>query len=84
MNNNQASSSWRAEYLETKTGLTESQIRLLKEGPTQLAQAWLLQAMHNDYKKMKGIKENHHKENNGQLQSSLEDFFENTKDWWIN
>ena len=23
----------------------------------QLAQAWLLQAMHNDYKKMKGIKE---------------------------
>ena len=80
MNDKQASSSWRAEYLEMKTGLTESQIRLLKEGPTQLAQAWLLQAMHNDYKKMKGIKENHPKENNGQLQSTPEDFFENTKD----
>ena len=80
MNNNQDESSWRAEYLEMKTGLKESQIRLLKEGPTQLAQAWLLQAMHNDYKKMKGIKENHPKENNGQLQSSLKDFFEKTKD----
>ena len=84
MNDKQAASSWRAEYLEMKTGLKESQIRLLKEGPTQLAQAWLLQAMHNDYKKMKGIKENHPKENNGQLQSSLKDFFEKTKDWWIN
>ena len=80
MNNNQDESSWRAEYLEMKTGLKESQIRLLKEGPTQLAQAWPLQAMHNDYKKMKGIKENHPKENNGQLQSSLKDFFEKTKD----
>ena len=80
MNNNQDESSWRLEYLEMKTGLRESQIRLLKEGPTQLAQAWLLQAMHNDYKKMKGIKENHPKENNGQLQSSLKDFFEKTKD----
>ncbi|WP_115160797.1 hypothetical protein [Synechococcus sp. UW86] len=80
MNDKQAASSWRAEYLEMKTGLKESQIRLLKEGPTQLAQAWLLQAMHNDYKKMKGIREKHPKENNGQLQSSLKDFFEKTKD----
>ena len=36
--------------MKMKTGLKESQIRLLKEGPTQLAQAWLLQAMPNDYK----------------------------------
>ena len=48
--------SWRQEYLEMKAGLSKLQIRLLKEGPSQLAQAWLLQAMHNDYKKMKGIK----------------------------
>ena len=80
MNTMQDASSWRLEYLNMKAGLTESQIRLLREGPTQLAQAWLLQAMHNDYKKMKGIKENHPKENNGQLQSSLKDFFEKTKD----
>ncbi|BCU94125.1 MAG: hypothetical protein CM15mV4_0900 [Caudoviricetes sp.] len=29
---------------------------IVERGPTQLAQAWLLQAMHNDYKKMKGSK----------------------------
>ncbi|BCU94484.1 MAG: hypothetical protein CM15mV5_1440 [uncultured marine virus] len=30
---------------------------IVERGPHQLAQAWLLQAMHNDYKRMKGIKE---------------------------
>ena len=49
--------SWKQEYLEMKAGLSKYQIQLLKEGPHQLAQAWLLGAMHNDYKKMKGIKE---------------------------
>jgi hypothetical protein len=39
--------------------------------------------MHNDYKKMKGIKEDHPSENKGQLQSSLQEFFENTKDQGI-
>ena len=73
MNDKQASSSWRAEYLEMKTGLTESQIRLLKEGPTQLAQAWLLQAMHNDYKKMKGIKEPPSRESG--YQTTMKEFF---------
>ena len=48
---------WRKEYLEMKAGLSKYQIQLLKEGPHQLAQAWILGAMHNDYKKMKGIKE---------------------------
>ena len=33
---------WRQEYLEMKAGLSKFQIQLLKEGPTQLAQAWLL------------------------------------------
>ena len=33
----------------------EIQIQLLEEGPHQLAQAWLLQAMHNDYKNDEGI-----------------------------
>ena len=56
-NQNDDHTSWRKEYLEMKAGLSKSQIQLLKEGPHQLAQAWLLQAMHNDYKKMKGIKE---------------------------
>ena len=82
-NQNDDHTSWRKEYLEMKAGLSKSQIQLLKEGPHQLAQAWLLQAMHNDYKKMKGIKEDHPKENKGQLQSSLKDFLERTKDQGI-
>ena len=81
--NNSPQKSWREEYLEMKAGLSQLQIQLLKEGPHQLAQAWLLQAMHNDYKKMKGIKEDHPKENKGQLQSSLKDFLKRTKDQGI-
>ena len=58
------------------------QIQLLKEGPNQLAQAWILGAMHQDYKRMKGIKEED-TENRGQLQSSLKEFFDKTKDQGI-
>ena len=61
MNTMQDESSWRLEYLNMKAGLTESQIRLLREGPTQLAQAWLLQAMHNDYRKLKALESSQHK-----------------------
>ena len=68
--------SWRQEYLEMKAGLSKFQIQLLKEGPQQLAQAWLLGAMHQDYDRMKGIKRDYPKENKGQMQSSLKDFFE--------
>ena len=57
MNQNDNPLSWREEYLEMKAGLSKLQIQLLKEGPHQLAQSWFLQAMYNDYKKMKGIKE---------------------------
>ena len=74
--------SWRKEYLEMKAGLSKFQIQLLNEGPKQLAQAWLLGAMHQDYKKMKGIKEED-TENRGQLQSSLKEFFDKTKDQGI-
>ena len=64
---------WRQEYLEMKAGLSKFQIQLLKEGPHQLAQAWLLQAMHNDYKKMKGIKEPPSRESG--YQTSLKEWF---------
>ena len=64
---------WRQEYLEMKAGLSKFQIQLLKEGPTQLAQAWLLQAMHNDYKKMKGIKEEPSRESG--YQTTMKEFF---------
>ena len=69
---------WRQEYLEMKAGLSKSQILLLKEGPTQLAQAWLLQAMHNDYKKMKGIKEPPSRESG--YQTTMKEWFASNKD----
>jgi len=50
----------------------------LKEGPHQLAQAWLLQAMHNDYKKMKGIKEPPSRESGHQ--TSMKEWFKREKD----
>ena len=61
-----------------KGGLSQSQIRLLKEGPTQLSQAWLLQAMHNDYKKIKGIKEPPSRESG--YQTSMKEWFQNNKE----
>ena len=67
--------SWRKEYLEMKAGLSKFQTQLLKEGPHQLAQAWYLQAMHNDYKRMKGIKEP--PVGHG-YQSSLKEWFQTT------
>ena len=65
---------WRQEYLEMKAGLSKFQIQLLKEGPHQMAQAWLLQAMHNDYKKMKGIKEPPSRESG--YQTTLKEWFQ--------
>ena len=64
---------WRQEYLARKAGLSKFQIQLLKEGPTQLAQAWILQAMHNDYKKMMGIKEPPSRESG--YQTTMKEFF---------
>ena len=61
-----------------KAGLSKSQIQLLKEGPNQLSQAWLLQAMHNDYKKMKGIKEPPSKETG--VQTSMKEWFDRHKE----
>ena len=72
-NQNEDHTSWRQEYLEMKAGLSKYQIQLLKEGPHQLAQAWLLQAMHNDYKKMKGIKEPPYRESG--YQTTMKEWF---------
>ena len=81
--NNQWLSGWRQELLENPTGLSKFQIQLLKEGPKGLSQAWILGAMHSEWKKSKGIKEDHPSENKGQLQSSLKDFLRQEKDMGI-
>ena len=65
---------WRKEYLEMKGRLSKYQINLLKEGPQGLSQAWLLGAMHQDYKRMKGIKEPPYRESG--YQTSMKEFFQ--------
>ena len=42
--------------------------------PKQLSQAWVLQALYNEWKKIKGYDKLDPKENEGQLQSSFKDF----------
>ena len=44
-----------------------------------LSQAWLLGALHNEWKKMKGYQDDYPDENEGQLQSSLSEWEESIK-----
>ena len=66
-------SNWREEY----KGYTSNQkhLELLENGPKSLSQSWILQALYNEWKKIKGYNKLDPKENEGQLQSSLGDFF---------
>ena len=53
--------------------------QLLESGADSLASSWFLQAMYNDWKKIKGYNKLDPKENEGQLQSSFKDFDANIK-----
>ena len=46
---------WREDYLARKPGLKTLQIKLLKEGCTSLSQSWMLGAMYQDWKRLRGI-----------------------------
>ena len=46
-------SNWRSEYLDLKV-LSVSQCELLEKGPKSLSQSWILGAMYNDWKRIKG------------------------------
>ena len=72
---------WREEY----KGYTNNKryIELLENGPKSLSQAWLLGALHNEWKKMKGYQDEYPEENKGQCQSSMQDFFQSQKDQGI-
>ena len=48
---------WKKKYLQMKN-LSEYQIKLLKDGPKSLSQAWALQAMKYDWDKINGQSEN--------------------------
>ena len=77
MNKPYDDSNWREEYKGWTTN--KRYIELLENGPKQLSQAWLLGALHNEWKKMKGYKDEYPDENEGQLQSSLSEWEESIK-----
>ena len=74
-------SNWREEYKSYTTN--KRYLELLENGPHSLSQAWLLGALHNEWRKMKGYDKLDPKENEGQCQSSLKEFFQSQKDQGI-
>ena len=74
-------SNWREEqkpYAQTKL-----QLEVLEQGPRSLAQSWMMQAMYGQWKKRNGYHKLDPKENEGQLQSSMKEFFQRQKDQGI-
>ena len=69
-------SNWREEYKSYTTN--KRYLELLENGPHSLSQAWILGALYSDWKKRKGYNKYDPKENAGQYQSSLKEFFERT------
>ena len=69
-------SNWREEYKNYTSNKRYPE--LLENGPKSLSQAWLLGALHNEWKKIKGYKDPD-TENKGQLQSSLKEYEESIK-----
>ena len=74
-------SNWREEYKQYTSN--KRYLELLENGPKQLSQAWVLGALHNEWKKIKGYDKLDPEENKGQLQSSLKDFLRQEKDMGI-
>ena len=77
-----ADSNWREDYAKNFCN-NKRHLELLENGPHSLSQAWLLGALHSEWKKMKGYNKLEPKENKGQLQSSLKEFFSSQKDQGI-
>ena len=47
------STQWREEFKQLKGTLSIDEIRLLKEGPSTMKEAWQLGALHAEYKRLK-------------------------------
>ena len=73
-------SNWREESIPYYTG---RKVELLMDGPKSLSQSWVMQAMYGQWKKMNGYDKLDPQENEGQLQSSMKEFFQKTKDQGI-
>ena len=74
-------SKWREEYKQYTSN--KRHLELLENGPHSLSQAWLLGALYNEWKRIKGYNKLDPKENIGQNQSSLKEFYERYKDQGI-
>ena len=74
-------SNWREEYKQYTSN--KRHLELLENGPHSLSQAWLLGALYNEWKRIKGYNKLDPKENVGQNQSSLKEFYERYKDQGI-
>ena len=74
-------SKWREEYKQYTSN--KRHLELLENGPHSLSQAWLLGALYNEWKRIKGYDKLDPKENVGQNQSSLKEFYERYKDQGI-
>ena len=65
-------SNWREEYKQYTSN--KRYLELLENGPKQLSQAWVLGALYNEWKRIKGYDKYDAKKNTGQCQSSFKDF----------
>ena len=74
-------SNWREEYKSYTSN--RRYIELLENGPKSLSQSWLLGALYSEWKKIKGYDNFDPKQNEGQMQSSLQEFLQNQKDQGI-
>jgi len=72
-------SNWREDYKQYTSN--KRYLELLEDGPKQLSQAWVLGALYNEWKKIKGYDKLDPviKENEGQMQSSMADWEESIK-----
>ena len=67
-------SNWRQEYKSYTSN--KRHLELLENGAKSLSQSWVLGALYNEWKKIKGYNKLDPKENEGQLQSSFKEFNE--------
>ena len=70
-------SNWREEY-KAYTSI-KRHLELLENGPNSPSSSWILGALYNQWKKMKGYDKLDPKDNEGQLQSSMKEWEESIK-----
>lgn len=65
MTGDNVTDNWREDYAKNFCN-NKHHLELLENGPKSLSQSWLLQALYNDWKKIRGIKDSPSKESGHQ------------------